>query len=148
MLASALVVEPYPVEMAGIARSSWGEVLRSARNAPEDWRILGPRGPIAERVEFAVTPLARLKGWLRRESVADDQALVIHPCKQVHTFGMRFAIDAVFCDRDMTVIRVVTLEPGRLSPMVRRAEVCVELHEGRTQACGVEPGVRLEVAGP
>lgn len=148
MLASALVGEPYPVEMAGIARSSWGEVLRSARIAPEGRRLLGPRGPIAGRVEFAVTPLARLRGWLRRERVADDQALVIHPCKQVHTFGMRFAIDAVFCDRDMSVIRVVTLEPGRLSPLVRRAEVCVELREGRAEACGVEPGVRLEVAGP
>ncbi len=59
-------------------------------------------------------------------------------------FCMRFAIDAVFCDRDLVVIDVVRgLQPWRMASR-RGAKVVVELAEGA--AAGVRPGDRLAIA--
>ena len=78
--------------------------------------------------------------------MSSDEALILEPCRQVHTFGMRFAIDAVFCDRDLVVVAVQSLDPGRLSRPARRARVCVELPAGRAAECGLTPGVQLRLA--
>jgi uncharacterized membrane protein (UPF0127 family) len=78
-----------------------------------------------------------------------DEALVIRPCRRVHTFGVAYPLDVVFCDRDLRVLHVETLEPGRMSGRVRPARMCIELASGRAAACSLEPGValRFEAAG-
>jgi len=35
--------------------------------------------------------------------------MYLAPAKSVHTLGMRFAIDVAFVDRDMVVLRTVTM---------------------------------------
>lgn len=62
---------------------------------------------------------------------------------QVHTFGMSYPIDVVFCSRAWIVKRVVTnMKPGRISrPSVAR--YAVELTAGR--ALAVRVGDRLVV---
>ena len=40
-----------------------------------------------------------------------DGVLVLRPCRQVHTFGMRFPIDVAFCDRYGFVLHVSRLRP-------------------------------------
>lgn len=110
--------------------------------------IFGPRGLIADRVQTADTPFRRLRGLLGRSEIGPSEALLIGRCPQVHTLGMRFAIDAVFCDRDLRVLHVSTLEPRRISRYVRRASCCIELAAGRAQACGIEPGVQLAIRSP
>jgi hypothetical protein len=69
--------------------------------------------------------------------------LIIWPCRQVHTVGVPYLLDAVFCDRRFEVLHVETLEPRSRSRRVGRARCCVELLGGRAEACGVVPGVRL-----
>ncbi len=56
---------------------------------------------------------------------------------QVHTFGMSYPIDVVFCSRAWIVKRVVTnMKPGRISfPSVAR--YAVELTAGRASAVRV-----------
>ena len=63
---------------------------------------------------------------------------------RVHTFGMRFTIDAVFCDRDLVVVGVQTLEPNRLSRRFRRARYCIELPAGSA----IKAGDRLRTEEP
>jgi hypothetical protein len=54
---------------------------------------------------------------------------------------MRFAIDAVFCDRELRVVKVVRgLKPWRMAA-ARGASVVIELAAGA--ADGVEPGDQL-----
>lgn len=36
----------------------------------------------------------------------------------MHTFGLKFPIDAVFCDANGKVLKVMTLPPNRISPPV------------------------------
>ena len=105
--------------------------------------LLGPLGPIATKVHYATTPWTRYRGLRGRLCLSDDEALVLAPCRQVHTFGLRYPIDAVFCDAELRVLYVAELRPRRVSRFVRDARSCVELASGRAIACGVAPGVRL-----
>jgi hypothetical protein len=72
-----------------------------------------------------------------RASLPAGEGLWIEPCNSIHMFFMRFAIDAVFLDRDNRVKRVVRdLKPWRVSPIVFGARTVVELPAG-----SVPPGI-------
>ena len=50
---------------------------------------------------------ARLKGLIGRRDLPPGRGLLILRCNAIHTFFMRFAIDAVFYDRQNRVVKVV-----------------------------------------
>ncbi len=108
--------------------------------------LRGPHGVVATSVRWATTFRSRRRGVIGSVPLADDEALVIRPCRRVHTFGVTYDLDAVFCDRSWTVLHVETLSPGRVSARVGRAHVCVELRGGRAAHCGIVPGVVLTLA--
>lgn len=53
-------------------------------------------------IRFATTITARVKGLLFTDSF--DGWLFLCPCNDVHTYGMRFALDIVFIDRHGRVV--------------------------------------------
>jgi uncharacterized membrane protein (UPF0127 family) len=69
--------------------------------------------------------------------------LVLPRTRQVHTIGMRFAIDVAWCDRHGTVLRVATLPPNRVWAWVRRSRTVVEAEAGRFDRWGLHVGDRL-----
>ena len=92
----------------------------------------------------ATNPLERMRGLLGRSSLASDEAMLFRPAGSIHMFFMRFAIDAVFCDRDLVVVDVVRdLKPWRMASR-RGAKVVIELAAGA--GAGVASGDRLELA--
>jgi len=100
---------------------------------------------LADRIERAATPLARLRGLLGRRRLEEGQALLIEPCAAIHTFFMRFAIDAAFLSRDLRVVRAIsTLEPWRATRLHSRAAMVVELPAGTLQRTGTREGDVLE----
>ena len=69
---------------------------------------------LADRVQRASSLLARLRGLARTRALADGEGLLIERCNAIHTFFMRFAIDAVFLSRDLRVVRAIPeLRPWR-----------------------------------
>ncbi|NPV58534.1 MAG: DUF192 domain-containing protein [Actinobacteria bacterium] len=101
---------------------------------------------LAARAAVADTPRSRRRGLLGTEVLEDGRGLVIVPCRQVHTFGMRYAIDVVFVDRRMRVLRVVkAMRPCRLGALVLRAAAAIELPPGKAAATGTAPGDMLEI---
>ncbi len=72
----------------------------------------------------------RLIGLLGREGLSGDEALWIEPCGSVHTFGMRFAIDVVFLDRDDRIVRVVACLPPQRWCRAPGARVAIEFAAG------------------
>lgn len=69
---------------------------------------------LAREVWRAHGPLGRAVGLLGRRSWPRARALWLNPCRAIHTFGMRFDIDAVFLDAEGRVTRVVRrLRPWR-----------------------------------
>ena len=72
-------------------------------------RILGVEAEVAE------TFAERAKGLIGRARLADGRGLLIPHCNCIHTFFMRFAIDATFLDRENRVVRIVrNIRPWRL----------------------------------
>ena len=70
--------------------------------------------------------------------------MLFRPAGSIHMFFMRFAIDALFCDRDLVVLDVVRgLRPWRTASR-RGAKVVIELAEGA--AAAVVAGEQLALA--
>ena len=100
-------------------------------------------GDVLATAEVAHTARGRRRGLLGRDS--HEGALVLRPCRHVHTAGMRFPIDVAFCDAEGVVLRTVTLAPWRLSPYVLRAAFVVEAEAGAFGRWRLQPGDRLEL---
>lgn len=100
---------------------------------------------MAGRVLRADTPVSRAVGLLSRASMEEGEGLWIVPCAMIHTFFMRFAIDVLFLDEELTVRRVLEdLRPWRLSPWVLSAHSVLELAGGSLKG-SVSAGDRLEM---
>ena len=59
------------------------------------------------RAEVARSFFERLRGLIGRRSLGYGEGMLILHCNAIHTFFMRFAIDAVFLDRNDRVVREV-----------------------------------------
>ena len=99
---------------------------------------------LAERVERAVAIRDRMRGLLGRSTFAQGDALVITPCNAIHTFFMKFPIDAVFLDRRGRVVSAVAeLRPWRATRLHLRAAQVVELPAGTIARTGTRVGDQL-----
>src|SRR2546421_2218070 len=77
-------------------------------------------GDVLASAEVARRARERTVGLLGRDRDAMTGVLVIRPCRQVHTIGMRFPIDVAFCDRDGVVLRTLTVAPWRVTRVMWR----------------------------
>lgn len=96
-------------------------------------------------LEVADGRRARSRGLLGRDGV--DGALLLKPCRSVHTLGMRFPIDVAFCDRELRVLRIVTMPRHRMSLPVWKARAVIEAKAGAFARWGLRVGDSLEVKG-
>jgi uncharacterized membrane protein (UPF0127 family) len=87
----------------------------------------------------------RARGLLGRDGV--EGAVLLRPARSVHTFGMRFAIDVAFLDRDLRVLRMLTMPRNRVSLPVWRARAVVEAEAGAFGSWGLRLDDQLEVRG-
>jgi len=103
---------------------------------------------LAERLRPAHTHWTRLRGLLGTRTLPAGDGLWIRPCRQVHMFGMRYAIDVVFLDDAQRVVALVSdLQPGRISPKFRDATSVLELPAGTIERTALTTGTQLEIAG-
>lgn len=58
-------------------------------------------------VKVANSFFSRLLGLMGKKEMKDNQALLITKCNSIHTFFMRFNMDAVFLDKNMVVKKSV-----------------------------------------
>ena len=61
---------------------------------------------VCERCVLADTALARMKGLLGKRELPSGDGILLKPASSVHMAFMRFAIDAVFLDRELRVMKV------------------------------------------
>ena len=106
-------------------------------------RVPSTGDEVLAAVDVATTRAARRRGLLGRDEI--DGALVLRPCRQVHTFRMRMTIDVVWCAGDGRVLRIATLAPGRVSRPVVRARFVVEAAAGAAERWRLRVGDCLEV---
>jgi uncharacterized membrane protein (UPF0127 family) len=86
---------------------------------------------IARKGLVADTFFSRMVGLLNRSSLENDEALMITRCQSIHMFFMRFAIDAIFVDKNGCVVALLKgIKPFRLSPIFFRSSYVIETPEG------------------
>ncbi len=96
---------------------------------------------VCTRCHLATRPFARLKGLLGRAGLEPGEGMLFRPAGSIHMFFMRFALDAIFCDRDLVVIDVERgLQPWRMASR-KGAKVVVEVADGAAE--NVAAGDRL-----
>ena len=104
-------------------------------------------GLLADRVQEAFRLWPRVKGLLGRQGLAAGEGLWLMPCRQVHTWFMRFPIDVIFLDGEQNVVGLCPiLAPFRLSPYFRRARSALELAAGEAAQVGLGDKLQYEVA--
>ena len=107
------------------------------------WIVRGD--DVLAAAEVAVTRRVRARGLIGRADV--EGALILRPCRQVHTFGMKFPIDVAFCDRYGFVLHKCTLAPGRISRPIWRSYFAIEARAGSFERWKLEPGDVIEIRG-
>ena len=114
---------------------------------PVEWVLRGDDGRVvAGQCLVAATALSRARGLLGRKSLNPGEGLFLKPALSIHTFFMRFPIDAVFVGRDGVVVGVVAgLRPWRAATRFR-ARAVLELAAGDAARLDLRVGDRFEVA--
>lgn len=101
---------------------------------------------IAEHALTAETLCGRLIGLIGRRSFPSGSALIIPGCNQIHTFGMRFPIDALFLNEDNVILAAESLRPWKISRRHPGASKVLEFPSGAIADHGIVPGDQLSLS--
>ena len=106
--------------------------------------LVGPEGQVVcDYCELADGFLSRGRGLLGRAELHSGHGMLLRPSWSVHTAFMRFAIDVVFLDADLTVVKIAhSLWPWRTA-FRWRAYQALELPAGECERLGIRVGDRL-----
>ena len=99
---------------------------------------------IADEIEQGDTFIKRFLGLMGRKSLAANQGFYLTPCRSVHTFQMRFAIDVLFLSGEGVVVDIQReMKPNRLKTAVKEANSTLELAAKTASRCGIDIGDKL-----
>jgi uncharacterized protein len=105
------------------------------------WLVSDAR--VLASAEIAEDRGARRRGLLHRDSL--EGALVLRPCKWVHTIGMRFPVDVAYLDAEGVVVKTIQMHRHRIGIPVWRASVVIEAQAGAFARWGLRVGDVIEV---
>jgi uncharacterized membrane protein (UPF0127 family) len=101
---------------------------------------------VCEKCLVADRPVARVRGLLGRRELPAGEGILLRPAGSIHTFFMRFAIDAVFLDRELRVVKTATdIRPWKARG-ARGAKAVLELASGECDRRGIRVGQQLALA--
>lgn len=93
---------------------------------------------VIPQAEIADSFASRFRGLMFRKSIPEDYGLVISPCKQIHMFNMRFAIDVIYLSREGRVVHIdPDMKPGAVGKTVKEAELVIEVLSGVCAKLGI-----------
>lgn len=72
---------------------------------------------LLDQVILATSKLSRIRGLLGHAELPQGTGMMICPCKNIHTYFMRFAIDVAFLDENLHVLEIAqNIPPWRFVP--------------------------------
>ena len=99
---------------------------------------------VIQKVSKTSNFIERMRGLLGSPPLKDNEGLLITPCSSVHTFGMGYAIDLVFLDKQLTIVKTVSaLKPWRIA-ISNAASMVLELAAHRLDQLQLTNGQQLE----
>ena len=103
---------------------------------------------LATELIIARTHWTRFRGLMASSSSTfpPGRGLLISPSHGIHTFAMRFSIDALYLDRDRTVIHLEEdLKPWRLAAVRIQAACVLELPTGTIRKTATQVGDHIDI---
>ncbi len=86
----------------------------------------------------------RVKGLLGRQAMVDGEGILLKPCNSIHMFFMKFAIDAIFLDKENRILHIAhTIKPWRISALILGAKSVLEVAAGTAVKNGLVTGEEL-----
>ncbi len=108
-------------------------------------KILKNNIEICSYVEDASNFFRRFMGLMYRKSIPRDHGLLLTPCNEIHTFGMRFDIDTVALSKEGEVLFIDrAVKPNKVRKRVDGAYRILELNSGVADELGITTGDILE----
>lgn len=101
---------------------------------------------IADKVTIAQDFRSRSIGLLNRQSLNENEALLIKPCTSIHTFFMKFPIDVLFLSKEGKVIKIEhSLKPWNLSGCLLGCFMVLEIQPGKLAKTAIKLGNSIEI---
>ena len=103
---------------------------------------------LATDLTIARTHWSRFRGLMATDSsrFSHGQGLWINPSRGIHTFAMRFAIDALYLDRDRIVIHIEeNRKPWRMAAVRIAAASVLELPTGTIRETHTALGDQVDI---
>jgi uncharacterized membrane protein (UPF0127 family) len=104
-------------------------------------------GEVLAALDVAESFGARFRGLRGRDGI--DGALLLRPCRSVHTLRMRFPIDVAFCrrlnDSTFVVISVREMRQWRIARPRLSATCVIEAEAGAFDRWRLRPGDEFEI---
>ena len=99
---------------------------------------------VAKDVRLADRFWPRFWGLMGHRGLPEEAGLLLRPSSSIHTAFMRFAIDVVFLDRSLRVVKVVPrMKPFRATIAFGGAHSALELNPGAAEKAQVQTGDQL-----
>jgi uncharacterized protein len=96
---------------------------------------------ISENVMVANTFFKRLKGLMFTSELPEHNALHIVPCKEIHTFNMKYSIDVLYLDKNNNILAIdEDMKPGKIGKRIINAVSVLELPSGKVRKLEVKIG--------
>ena len=101
----------------------------------------GRNRELGNRIGWAESFLARLRGMIGRAAPGAGEGLLLTPCRSIHMYGMRFPLDVAFLDASGSVVASYSsLRPGGRTRWHRDARHALELPAGTLERSGTAKG--------
>jgi uncharacterized membrane protein (UPF0127 family) len=93
---------------------------------------------LGHRIDRAETFIQRFKGLMLKKQLPAGHGLYIRPCKNVHTFFMKFEIDVLHLDEDGRIVGMEqSLKPGTIGAAIPATKSVLELPAGTLEQAGI-----------
>ena len=124
----------------------WGGIVVQMRITYRQLEEVETGRLVVARLERADSLWKQTVGLIGRREMAEDTGLWLAPCNGIHTFGMRFALDVVFLDREGVVLRLAAnVRPWRICGPVWGARAVIELPAGTIAFREITSGCRYRI---
>ncbi len=105
------------------------------------WLVV--EGRVLAAADVATDRSSRARGLLGRDHA--EGALVLRPCRWIHTFGLKFPLDVAYLDADGAVLKTLRMRRHRLGIPMWHARTVVEAEAGAFARWGLRVGDVIEI---
>lgn len=100
---------------------------------------------LIQEVENANHFFRRFMGLMYRKRMNDNHGLLLTPCNEIHTFGMKFDIDTITLDENNKVLFVDrSVPPNKVRKKVKNGYKVLEVCAGIAEKIGIAEGDYLQ----